>query len=321
MSDLRWPLLALGLAALALGLLLWWARRPRTGTGVLVAHTDRLRGLPRFRTLARREQVVAAIATLGALTVVTGTVLLAARPTRPVTIEPDRNGRDIMLCLDVSASMDRWNRQVVASFRQLLVELDGERLGLTIFSGSSVTLVPLTDDYEYVEDRFDEAEAAFTDSDFSYFTGAEAPVRRASQAGDGLMTCLRRFEATGDQRGRAVVLASDNDPLGQGIFDLREAAEEAVRDEVVLYGVGTPNMSARRAREFAEAAAATGGAMTVVEDDGGVDDLVRRVQQLERERLKARPSGIALDDPAVPFWITAAGLTLLLGGALAGRRR
>ena len=323
MSDLRWPLLALALAVVALVLLLIWSRpfRPRAGTSVLVAHTDRLRSLPRFRTLARREQAAAAIATVGALAMVTGTVLLAARPTRPVSIEPDRNGRDIMLCLDVSSSMDRWNRQVVASFRQLLAELNGERLGLTIFSGSSITIFPITDDYEYAEDRFDEAEAAFSSGDFAYFTGAEARVPRASQAGDGLMSCLRRFEETGEQRGRAVVLASDNDPLGKGIFGLQEAAEEAVRDEVVLYGVGTPNMADERAHELADAATTTGGEMTVVRDDGAVDDLVRGIQQLERERLRARPAGIAVDDPVLAFWVTTAGLVLLLGGALVGRRR
>lgn len=324
MSDLRWPLLAVSLAALTLGLLLLWARRPRSradADAVLVAHTARLRSLPRFRALARREQVVAGLATLGAAAMVVGTVLLAARPTRPVTIEPDRNGRDIMLCLDVSASMDRWNLQVVASFRELLSELDGERLGLTIFSGSSVAIFPLTDDYEYVADRLDEAEAAFADGDFDYFTGAEAKARRASQAGDGLMSCLARFEESGEQRGRAVVLASDNDPLGEGIFVLREAAQEAVRDEVVLYGVGTPNMTAGRAREFADAATATGGEMTVVEDDGAVDDLVRAIQRLERERLESRATGVAVDDPATAFWITLGGLVLLLGAALLGRRR
>ncbi|GEP39338.1 hypothetical protein NPS01_30010 [Nocardioides psychrotolerans] len=309
---------------LVLALLLLWARRPRTragGGGVLVAHTALLRSLPRFRSLARREQAVAALATLGAAAMVVGTVLLAARPTRPVTIEPDRNGRDIMLCLDVSASMDRWNLQVVASFRQLLSELDGERLGLTIFSGSSVAIFPLTDDYEYVDDRLDEAEAAFADGDFDYFTGAEARVPRASQTGDGLMSCLQRFEESGEQRGRAVVLASDNDPLGTGIFLLPEAAQEAVRDEVVLYGVGTPNMSDERAREFADAALTTGGEMTVVEDDGAVDDLVRAIQRLERERLESRATDIAVDDPATPFWVTLGGLGLLIGAALVGRRR
>lgn len=322
MTELRWPWLAVGLGVVALALVLLWTRRPRrAATGLPVAHTERYRALPRFRALARREQLVAVVATLGALGVVAGSVLLAARPSRPVVIEPDRNGRDIMLCLDVSASMDKWNRQVVESFRQLLKSLNGERLGLTIFSGLSVSVFPLTDDYEYVRSQLDVAETAFATGKFDFFIGAEAPGERASQAGDGLMSCLQRFDVTRDDRGRAIVLASDNDPLGTGIFTLPEAAAEATRDEVVVYGIGTPNMKPERASEFADAAAVTGGAMSVVEDDGGVDDLIRAIQQIERDRLRPLPTGVVVDEPAVPFGIAVAGFVVLLGGALLGRRR
>lgn len=322
MSELRWPWLAVALAALALVLLLLWMRRPRrAASGLPVAHTERYRALPRFRALVRREQAVAALATLGAVAMVAGTVLLAARPSRPVVIEPDRNGRDIMLCLDVSASMDAWNRQVVESFRQLLASLNGERLGLTIFSGLSVSVFPLTDDYTYVREQLDVAEQAFVTGKYDFFIGAEAPGQRASQAGDGLMSCLQRFDVTRDNRGRAIVLASDNDPLGTGIFRLDEAAAEATRDDVVVYGIGTPNMKPERAAEFADAAAGTGGEMSVVEDDGGVDDLIRGIQQIERDRLRPVPTGVVVDEPAVPFGIALGGFVVLLSGAVLGRRR
>jgi hypothetical protein len=321
-SDLRWPWFAVALAAVVLAVLVLWARRPRPQEqALLVAHTDRFRTLPRFRTLTRREQLVAAVATLGALAMVAGTVLLAARPSRPVVVEPDRNGRDIVLCLDVSASMDRWNREVVDSFRQLLGELNGERLGLTIFSGLSVSVLPLTDDYDFVRSQLDEAEAAFSGGNLDFFTGTEADAERASQPGDGLMSCLQRFDVGGDDRGRAIVLATDNDPLGEGLFRLPEAAAEAARDEVVVYGIGTPDMTPDRAAELDDAAAATGGAMSVVEDEGGVDDLVRGIQQIERERLRPVPTGLEVDDPVVPLGIAVAGFVVLLGGALAGRRR
>lgn len=322
MTDLRWPWLALGLVIVVLVLMAIWGHRPRPKDhALLVAHADRFRTLPRFRTLARREQATAALATLGAIAVVAGTVLLAARPTRPVVIEPDRNGRDIMLCLDVSASMDPWNRQVVESFGQLLDELNGERIGLTIFSGLSVSVFPLTDDYDYVRSKLDEAEKAFSGGNLSFFTGSEADAERASQAGDGLMSCLQRFDVGGDDRGRAIVLATDNDPLGTGLFVLPEAAAEAARDDVVVYVIGTPDMTPDRATELADAAAATGGEMSVVEDEGGVDGLVRGIQQIERDRLRPIPTGIQVDEPAVPFGVTVAGFVVLLGGALLGRRR
>ena len=251
----------------------------------------------------------------------TGSILLGARPTEPVIVQPDRNGRDIMLCLDVSASMDPWNRQVVDSFRQLLDGLNGERIGLTIFSGLAVTVFPLTDDYQYVDTKLDEAEAAFTGDSFDYFVGAEALALRASQSGDGLMSCLQRMTVNRDKRARAVVLATDNDPVGRGIFVLPEAAESAARGGVVVYGIGTPDMKPKQSEEFAAAAASTGGAMTVVQDGEGVDDLVRAIQKLERDRLRPVPTGVVVDDPATPFAIAVAGMVVLLGGALVGRRR
>lgn len=207
------------------------------------------------------------------------------------------------------------------SFRQLLSELKGERIGLTIFSGLSVSVFPLTENYEYVRSQLDEAEAAFSGGNLGFFAGTEADAERASQPGDGLMSCLQRFDLAGDDRGRAIVLATDNDPLGTGLFRLPEAAAEAARDEVVVYVVGTPDMAPDKAAELAGAAATAGGAMSVVEDEGSVDDLVRGIQEIERERLRPMPTGVEVDEPAVPFGVAVAGFVILLGAALVGRRR
>ncbi|WP_134739918.1 VWA domain-containing protein [Nocardioides sp. 503] len=322
MIELRWPMLAVSLASIVVLLVLLWTRQPRRrDDGLLVAHTDRLRTLPRFRALARREQLVAAVATLGALAMLTGAILMSARPARPVVVEPDRNGRDIVLCLDVSGSMDPWNRKVVESFRQLLDGLNGERLGLTMYSGLSISVFPLTDDYAFVRSKLDEAEAAFATEDYDYFIGTEAVEERASQTGDGVMSCLQRFDVDHDDRGRAIVLATDNDPLGEGIFTLSEAAGEARRDEVVVYGIGTPGMKPARATELTDAAEDTGGFMSVVEDTGGVDDVIRGIQEIERDRLRPLPTGVEIDEPVVPFGVAVAGFVVLLSGALLGRRR
>ena len=321
MTELRWPWLAALLAVGVLVLLVRWARRRTDATGLPVAHVARLRALPRYRTLARRELAVSAAATVGVLLLLAGTVLLAARPTKAVYVAPDRSGRDIMLCLDVSASMDPWNQQVVQTFRQLLTRLNGERLGLTIFSGSSVNVFPLTDDYEYIGTELDEAEQAFESKEWEFFIGAEAVVPRASQTGDGLMSCLDRFGPAQEGRGRAVILASDNDPLGEGIFTLPEAADEAVRSEVVLYALGTPDMEPDNATEFDDAAETTGGRMAVLAEDGTVDDLIRGIEQLERTRLEPRPTDLQVDDPRGAVGVAAAGLVVLLGAGFVGRRR
>ena len=75
--------------------------------------------------------------------------------------EPEVRNRDIILCLDGSGSMDRYNAEVVRQFREIVSGLRGERVGMTIFSGASITAFPLTDDYEFLTAELDRAEKAF----------------------------------------------------------------------------------------------------------------------------------------------------------------
>ena len=74
---------------------------------------------------------------------------------------PEVTSRDIMLCLDVSGSMVEYNRSVLEQFGRLLENFDGERVGLTIFNASAVTVFPLTTDYGFITDEFAKFRATF----------------------------------------------------------------------------------------------------------------------------------------------------------------
>ena len=331
--ELKWPWLAVLLAGGVVVLLVWWLRRPRPSRQtVLVSHSDRLRRLPRFRRLARRQMVVTALRTVGALVLVAGAVLLAARPIKVEVIEPDRSARDIQLCLDVSGSMTEWNLQIAGEFRELVKQLSGERIGLTMFNASAVTVFPLTDDYEYIDEELAEAEEAFRSPEYGYFVGT-LPLRRlgdqllpdpssASQIGDGLASCIERFDDTADARGRAVLLASDNDPVGPPVFTLREAVGQALRENVVVYGMGPPDLveKPRQAAGFEAATSATGGTLALLEEETNVDEAVAGIQRLERARLDRAPQATELDDPAAALGLAVAGFVLLLAASLVGRR-
>ncbi len=333
MIELKWPWLAVLLAAAVLALLLLWLRRPgRPREALLVAHTERLKRIPRYRRLARGQLMLTGVRTVAALALAAGAVLLAARPVRVEVTQPDLRARDIELCLDVSSSMDKWNRQIVEEFGRLVDKLDGERIGLTIFDASAVTVFPLTDDYEFIADRLDEARAAFGSAQYEYFVGTTPLSRvdgfmvpdpsRASQIGDGLASCLQRFEETDGDRGRAVVLASDNDPVGPPLFTLEEAAQQATRQHVVVYGVGPPSLAehADRTAGFEAATADTGGSVAIVQEDS-VNEIVAGIQRLERARIDRQPRPTELDAPERAYWLACAGLVALLAVTLVGRRR
>jgi hypothetical protein len=320
----RWPLLAAALAVLVTVLLVRWTRRDRSGGGLPVAHTDRLRALPRYRRLARTQLAVSLLCATGAVVLVAGSVLLAGRPQEERIEAPERGGRDVVLCLEASPSTNRWNAPIVDAFRVLVDDLSGERVGLVIFSGAAVTVVPLTDDYAFLRRELRRAEDAFANRTADFFTGAATSDDRAGQVGDGLVSCVQALGPGDGVRGRAVVLVSDNDPVGRPEFTLQQAAGQAVRASTVVYGIGTPHAAAtsHRLRSFATAAETTGGTFLTVGRDGNeVATVVRGVHQRERARMATRPTAVEIDAPLGPLLLATAGFALMLTGALLRRPR
>lgn len=314
--EVRWDwLLWLLILVVVAGLVLWvrpWRKGRMPQHGVLVAHTERLRRTPRFQTLLRRQLVVTLLRTSAVLLLLAGTTLLSARLVSVTTDQPEVNNRDIMLCLDVSGSMTTYDAEVVKEFNSIVSGLDGERIGLTIWNGTAVTVFPLTDDYAFVTDQLDEAYEAFTNFDYDYIAGTSVDFEHASQVGDGLVSCVQRFDRPQDQRGRAVVLATDNDVQGPPVYELPEAADFAAEEDVVVYGLGTPLMTIEDKAEFEQAAETTGGQMQVMGVDGSTESIVAGIEGLETARIKKPPQPLRLDEPATGAALMGFGVLLLV---------
>lgn len=323
--DLRWPwllpvLAGVVLVCLVLWALPWWrARRP--GSAVLVAHAERLRKIPRYRVLARRRQAEMLVRTAAVLFLLAGASLLAARETTVRTTQPEVSNRDIMLCLDVSGSMTSYDEQLAREFRRITEDLEGERVGLTLFSGVAVTAFPLTDDYGFVLEQLDVAAENFRTMDYTYIAGTYLGDERASLMSDGLVSCVERFDRPDEERGRAVVLASDNDPQGKPVFSVDEAAEFAAERDVKVYGLGTPEMERRTGdtQEFREMVETTGGQFSIMGEDGSTGQIVDGIHELETARSRKPAETMLLDDPTWGVGLSFAGVLLVLGAGLVRR--
>ncbi|MBN4668873.1 VWA domain-containing protein, partial [Pandoraea nosoerga] len=124
-----------------IGLLL---RRREKIVRVVVAHVDRLRALPAYRDHARRRVrclVIAAVCWGGAAC---GAGLVAARLQGIDDDDRQIRTRDVMLCLDVSGSMEGVDRQVINTYIQLADHISDDRIGFVMFDSSAVTVFPLT---------------------------------------------------------------------------------------------------------------------------------------------------------------------------------
>ncbi|GAB6856023.1 VWA domain-containing protein [Microbacterium xylanilyticum] len=305
-----WILLAVigvVLLAIALGVLLGLRGRSggTAGVGAPIARAERIRSLPAFRRAVRRRQAaLAAIVALGILAVVLGGVV-AARPIAQKTIQPVSTNRDIMLCLDVSGSMTDVDKEIVSIFDKLVDGFKGERVGLTIFNSSAVQVFPLTDDYPFIREHLRSLMKGF---DYStdvpeQWVGTMNGVG-ASLIGDGLASCVMRFDHADEQRARSIILATDNELNGSPIVSLKEAADYSASKKIRIYtinpvdGIDQPN-----SKDLAEAAAVTGGKAYALRETTTVGDIITQVQKQEASQLKGQATVIWTDVPQL--WIAA----------------
>lgn len=318
-TTFRWPWLALALGALVLLLLVVWLRpwrRPARAGAAYVAHAARLQALPRYQVLVRRQVVLGACLTLATLVACSGAVVLAGRLQQRQTMSQEDRTRDIVLCLDASGSMAEVDAEVLREFRTIIAGLRGERIGLTIWSGAAITVFPLTDDYTYVLEQLNAAEKAFASGDvysdeYAIFTaGTVLDWDVQSQMGDGLASCVQRFDRADEDRSRAIVLASDNEPIGAGIFSVPEAAEYARAKRVVVHGIAAPATAERpsAAEQFEAAVASTGGTFSQLGEDGSTKAVIDAIADLDAKPIKRPPLVQVLDRPQAGTVVVGIGL-------------
>ncbi|WP_052460220.1 vWA domain-containing protein [Tessaracoccus massiliensis] len=310
----------LGLAALAVlvvaAALAWlWPRRPDPVTGALpFAAAARLRALPRFQELARhrRRWLVTELACLAVAAVAVS--LLVARPVLQNTSHEERANRDVMLCLDVSGSMRPVVQGVLGAFEDLARELAGERIGLVLFDSAAVTVFPLTDDAAYIRDVLQATAAELEARDIP---GTRLGDVGSSLIGDGLASCLLRFDRDDPARSRTVVLATDNQTSGKSLFTLAQATDKAIADEVLVFGIAPADNALTATDELSAQAQRTGGRILLLGPRTDLGAVTQAVDATQRRAL----AGPSRPDARELTWPPAALAGLGLAGAAYARRK
>ena len=253
--------------------------------------------------------------------VVVSAFLLMAKPYTSRRMQDEKYCRDIILCIDISTSVDYLNENLLDKLKKTVDELQGERFGIVIFNTSPVLLTPLTDDYEYVKDRLDliaqclksrnevNLDDAFSSGyDWIYYqayissgTLIGNEQRGSSLIGDGLAAAAIDFSDADKERTKVVIFSTDNDIQGTPVATLEEAADICVSNNVTVYGVGTKEMTPENKESMKNAVEKTGGKFYLEEESGSFGEIVSSIEKLSKNLVKVRMVDVETHELLYPF--------------------
>lgn len=280
--DLKYPIiLIIGIIITIIYLLPLNIIKKKEFKRTKIANTKRIKKSPLYKSLfIRYKLLVFSLRAICVAAIVLSLVLLS-RPFSVIQEEQKEYNRDIYLCMDMSASVWELNDQVVENLKQTVNSLQGDRFGISIFNTTSVVLVPLTDDYQYVLEELDRLKEAlkvgkeyfaadqkgeFRTYYYSHYTewdyiskqiayllggtliynedGSQDTSRGSSLIGDGLASCVFSFSGIDEDqdRSRVIIFTTDNDLQGTPYISLENAASLSHRKKIHLFGIGTNNV-------------------------------------------------------------------------------
>lgn len=322
-AHLAWFLVPLFL----LWLLLWlapWQRPGTAGEGAAVRYSSLalLRRIPRSNTLWLRRLV----RTLRVVVVALLLVAMARPQTGRVQTQVRSEGIDIVLVLDTSGSMRaldldadrpiprRRNRLEVA---KAVVErfVEGrlsDQIGLVVFGSRAFTQCPLTLDHAVLATLMEDVEVGIAGEETAIGSAVGTAVKR-----------LRDSEA----KSKVVILLTDGRNT-RGVLSPVKAAEVAEALGIRIYTIGagtrgkapfqTPGRFGGRTvyrdveideETLKEMAEITGGAYYRAEDREALEEIYRRIDQLEKTEI-TMDTYTEYDERFA--WLVAPALLLLL---------
>jgi len=221
-------------------------------------------------------------------------VALAKPQSVSVDQEVEVEGIDIVIALDISGSMlaedFQPNRMEAAKYTAIdFVELrQNDRIGLTLFSGQSFTMVPLTTDHALLIDKLRNIRTGM--------------VEDGTAIGDGLATAINRLRES-DAVSKVVILLTDG-INNAGVIDPLTAAQIAQMYQIRVYSIGvgksgmvpfpfqTPFGIQYRDVEslvdealLSQIAEISGGKYFRADYQGALEEIYREIDRLEKSKI------------------------------------
>jgi len=237
-----WPML---FWILPLPLLVYWLIPPRKQNEAALR-------IPTFNTLASIDQHhsnTTSILKLFLVSLIWLLVVVAAARPQWIgdTIQLPATGRDLLLAVDISGSMNTDDMVVdgeqvprIATVKKVVSDFvkrrTGDRLGLILFGTRAYLHVPLTFDRKVVEDQLKETEIGFAGTDTAIGDAIAIATKR-----------LRQKSAQGSQEKQRVIILLTDGSNNSGEINPKQAADLAKMAGIKIHtiGIGADSMVVR----------------------------------------------------------------------------
>lgn len=291
----------------------FWLRRhgKANGGATPIAHSERLVDLPEYKDALRQYKLLI-YGAFGALTfALLSAVILSARPAAVTSLVPASDNRDIMLCLDVSGSVLRTDTEVVNRFATLVSEFSGQNFGLTAFNSSSIAILPLSDDYEFIGKRLKVIGEALRVQKGQEFTNLTSGTLASFDKGqslvsDGLVSCINGMGNNPLKRSQSVILATDNEVNGTPIITPEQAVKLAEERNIHIYAIDPGVVDPAKKGEHTklkEMAEQTGGSYHVLSDNSAVKDIIDDISKQEAQYSESVEIFAMSDSPQIITYV------------------
>ncbi len=325
--ELRYPIIIIIIFILLICYFFIFKKKKKKYTsGSKIANTSYIKNTAYYKKKIKEYKLFTIIIQAFIITAIISSTILIGRLSKIESNNTNEYNRDIFLCMDVSDSVNELNLDLVNSLKDVVNNLKGERFGISIFNTSSVTLVPLTDDYDYVISVLEQIKASLelTNSpdlnsdnfDFyliNYITSGtleDNETKGSSLIGDGLATCVYSFSDLDDtERTRIIILSTDNEPYGTQLVTLDEAAQISKSKGIKVFGIATKLI--RPEADFKEATQITGGKYYKY-SDSTTTEIVNDIEATSKSLLKKKVETKVTDIPQIPFIILIFSIITLI---------
>lgn len=317
--ELRYPfVIVIGIICIIALFFLNKKNRDKYKEGIKVANTKYLLENSEYKAVIKKYKFFYYVAFAICIFALLFSFILVSRPAKVETTDSTMYNRDIFLCMDVSRSVNELNEQLVDNLKEVVKNMKGERFGISIFNTSSVLLVPLTDDYEYILDVLDTLKDSlnitnnnnYTNSKYLYLynyimagTIVGNNDRGSSLISDGLASCVYDFPDLNEDRKRIIIFSTDNESLGTPLLTLKEAANLCKEKNIVVYAVTPNEIKSNDKIELEEAVNITNGSLYTSSKKENTSNIINSIEKQEKSLIKGKKERKTTDVPQIPFII------------------